>query len=397
MGPLREREAGGNGIERSLRVLVAPDSFKGTLSSVAVARALAAGWARARPGDTLALSPLADGGEGTLDAIEAAGAWERRETSASDPLGRPLQAGWLAAGDRAVVEMAAASGLSRLRPDERDPYGASSRGTGEILVAAIEAGARHVILGIGGSATTDGGRGLLEGMGATVTGPGLEDRDWSTVGVDLESLDDRLGSIALEVACDVDNPLLGQRGAAATYGPQKGALTGDIPTLDRRNASWADALDRATGRRERDTPGAGAAGGVGYALLSLTDRFASFALRPGVDLVMAATRFDEQLRTTDIVITGEGRIDAQTAHGKTALGVATRAHTAGVACYAIGGSVDPEGVAALAAAGATTVAVHDGPITLEAAIAAGTAPLEAAAERLARAITKQGGPATIPG
>jgi glycerate 2-kinase len=132
-------------------------------------------------------------------------------------------------------------------------------------------------------------------------------------------------------------------------------------------------------------------------LLSLTDRFASFALRPGVDLVMAATRFDEQLRTTDIVITGEGRIDAQTAHGKTALGVARRAHAAGVACYAIGGSVDREGVAALAAAGATTVAVHDGPITLEAAIAAGTAPLEAAAERLARAITKQGGPATIPG
>jgi len=364
---------------------------------VAVARALAAGWARARPGDVLGLSPLADGGEGTLDAIEAAGGWERQETTASDALGRPLQATWLAAGDRAVVEMAAASGLSRLTPDERDPYGASSRGTGEILLAAIESGARHVTLGIGGSATTDGGRGLLEALGATVTGPGPEDRDWSGVGVDLETLDDRLGSVAVEVACDVDNPLLGKRGAAATYGPQKGAMPGDIPTLDARNLAWADALDRATGRRERDTPGAGAAGGVGYALLSLTARFASLALRPGVDLVMAATAFEEQLRKSDVVVTGEGRIDAQTAHGKTALGVARRAHDAGVACYAVGGSVEPEGAAALTSVGATAVAVHERPISLADAVAAGAAPLEAAAERLARRITEGGGPATIGG
>jgi len=364
---------------------------------VAVTHALAAGWARARPGDTLRLSPLADGGEGTLDAIEAAGGWERQETTASDALGRPLQATWLAAGDRAVVEMAAASGLSRLTPDERDPYGASSRGTGEILLAAIESGARHVTLGIGGSATTDGGRGLLEALGATVTGPGPEDRDWSGVGVDLETLDDSLGSVAVEVACDVDNPLLGKRGAAATYGPQKGAMPGDIPTLDARNLAWADALDRATGRRERDTPGAGAAGGVGYALLSLTARFASFALRPGVDLVMAATAFEEQLRKSDVVVTGEGRIDAQTAHGKTALGVARRAHDAGVACYAVGGSVEPEGAAALTSVGATAVAVHERPISLADAVAAGAAPLEAAAERLARRITEGGGPATIGG
>jgi len=378
-----------------LRVLFAPDSFKGTLSSVAVARALAAGWARARPDDALRLAPLADGGEGTLDAIEAAGGWTRRWTTASDPLGRPIRAGWLSSGSRAVVEMAAASGLSRLALDERDPYAPSSRGTGELLMAAIGAGAREITLGIGGSATTDGGRGLVETLGGTVTGPGPEDHDWVTIGVDLDTLDGRLGSASMHVACDVDNPLLGPRGAAATYGPQKGARNADIPTLDRRNAIWAAALERASGRHERDTPGAGAAGGVGFALLSLADRFKSFALEPGVALVIAATGFGDGLADADVVVTGEGRIDAQTAHGKTALGVARRAKEAGVACYAVGGSVEPEGAAALAALGVTAVPVHDRPISLEAAIAAGAAPIEAAAERLARRITEDGGPATI--
>lgn len=378
-----------------MRILFAPDSFKGTLSSVAVARALAAGWARARPDDEVILSPLADGGEGTLDAIEAAGGWTRRRATASDPLGRRSGVSWLAAGSRAVVEMAVASGLSRLTLGERDPYAATSRGTGEILLAAIGAGAREITLGIGGSATTDGGRGLIEALGASVTGPGPEDRDWSTIEVDLDTLDGRTHSVALRVACDVDNPLLGRRGAAATYGPQKGAMPADIPALDRRNAVWADALERASGRRERDTPGAGAAGGVGFGLLAVRDRWKSFALAPGVELVMTATGFDDALGRADIVITGEGRIDAQTAHGKTALGVARRAQAAGVACYAVGGGVEPEGAAALAEFGATAVPVHDQPITLEAAMAAGAAPIEACAERLARTIAEAGGPATI--
>lgn len=370
-----------------LRVLFAPDSFKGTLSSVAVARALADGWHAARPADELALAPLADGGEGTLDAIEAAGGWTRRTTTASDPLGRPIDATWLAQGDDAVVEMAQASGLSRLTMDERDPYAASSRGTGELLLAAIESGARHVTLGIGGSATTDGGRGLLEALGAMVIGPGLEDRDWTAIEVDLTALDDRLAGVDVEVACDVDNPLLGARGAAATYGPQKGATRDDVPVLDARNAAWADALEAATGRHERATPGAGAAGGVGFALLALASRFGAFALRPGVDLVMAATGFEAKLRSSDVVVTGEGRIDAQTAHGKTALGVAKRAQAAKVRCYAVGGSVDPEGAAALAAVGVTVIAANDRPITLDEARAAGSAPVEAAAERIARGIT----------
>jgi len=380
-----------------LRVLFAPDSFKGTLSSVQVARALASGWARARPEDEVLLSPLADGGEGTLDAIEAAGGWERRGTRVADPIRREIEATWLrraaadgSGGALAVVEMAAASGLSRLTSGERDPFGATTLGTGQLLLAAIADGARSITLGIGGSATNDGGRGIVESLGGVV----LDGVD-GTLSVNLAGLDPRLGSVDLAVACDVDNPLLGPRGAAATYGPQKGASPEDVIALDARLAGWAGGLEAATGRRERDTPGAGAAGGVGFALLCLQDQFRGFGLRPGVELVMAATGFEAKLATADLVLTGEGRIDAQTAYGKTALGVATRARAAGVRCLAVGGSVEPEGASALGAVGAEAIAVHAGPITFEEAVAAGAAPIDACAERIARRITTEASRATI--
>jgi len=349
----------------TLNVLIAPDSFKGSLTSVEVARAIAAGWSRARPRDTIVLSPLADGGEGTLAAIEAAGGWAREMIRVHDPLGRPIDATYLRARDAAsaIVEMAQASGLSRVAAADRDPIAATSVGTGELLAAAIAAGADDVTLGIGGSATTDGGRGLLEALEAS----GLA-----------------LHEVVLAVACDVTNPLLGPTGAASIFGPQKGATLDQVRELDDRNARWADQLETATSRRERDTPGAGAAGGVGFALLAIQDRFKSFALRPGVDLVMEATGFDEKLATADLVITGEGRIDAQTAFGKTALGVARRAQAAGVPCIAVGGGVEPEGIEALAAVGAIAVPVTERPQTIEEAIAAGAAPIERCAERIAR-------------
>jgi glycerate kinase len=373
-----------------MRVLFAPDSFKGSLSSVAVARALAEGWRSARPDDELRLAPLADGGEGTLDAIEAAGGWVRRRSPAHDPLGRPIEAAWLQSpdGERAVVELASASGLSRVAAVERNPFAATTFGTGEIAGAVLRAGARSIVLGIGGSATTDGGRGLVEALGASVTGASRDAADWSRLAVELDDLDPRLGEVSLRVACDVDNPLLGPRGAAATYGPQKGAAAADVPVLDRRNRAWADALEAAVGRRERDTPGAGAAGGVGFALLCLAERFGDFALRPGVELVMAAVGFDEALRDAELVVTGEGRIDAQTGHGKTAFGVAKRAAAAGVRCIAVGGSVEPEGAEALAATGAEAIPVHDRPVALEAAMAAGAAPVRDCGERLARNATR---------
>jgi glycerate kinase len=346
-------------------VLIAPDSFKGSLTSVQVAQAVAGGWLRARPGDAVHLCPLADGGEGTLAAVEAAGGWQRVLADVHDPLGRPIRAAWLRSddGSRAYVEMAKASGLSIVRPEDRDPVRATSMGTGEALRDAIETDVAHVTLGIGGSATTDGGRGMLDALDGA-----------------------RLADVDLEIACDVSNPLLGPDGAAAIYGPQKGATAEQVRELDERNARWADELEAATGRRERDTPGAGAAGGVGFALLAIQDRFRSFALRPGIDLVMEAAGFDEKLASADLVITGEGRIDAQTGFGKTALGVARRAEAAGVPCIALGGGVEPDGIAALVAVGAVAVPVVERPQSVEAAMAAGVAPIERAAERVARLI-----------
>ncbi len=364
-----------------LQLLVAPDSFKGSLTSVEVARALADGWRLARPGDRVHLSPLADGGEGTLVAIEAAGGWTWCEAEALDPLGRPVRARWLARDDgrAAVVEMAAASGLSRLTASERDAAGATSHGTGDLLRAALDGGIRDIVLGIGGSATTDGGAGLLRALGARVAD--------DLASVDLHGLDPRLGETRLRIACDVTNPLLGPTGAAATYGPQKGAGPADVPRLDARLARFAQALEEATGRRERATPGAGAAGGVGFGLLCLSDRFASLELRPGVELVMEEAGFAPALASGDLVITGEGRIDAQTAFGKTALGVARRAEAAGKPCIAVGGGVTPEGIQALAAVGAVAIPVIEGPSSVETAMAAGTAPLERCGERIARLVS----------
>lgn len=362
---------------RRLTVLFAPDSFKGSLTSVQVASALASGWARARPADELLLAPLADGGEGTLAAIEAAGGWQWQEANVQDPLGRQTTARWLisATGDRAVVELAEASGLSRVAPAERDPVGAHTYGTGQLLEAVLDAGVRQITLGIGGSATSDGGCGLLSALGLTLD-----------PAVSLDGLDPRLGEVDMAVACDVSNPLLGERGAPATYGPQKGATPGQVGDLERLLGGWADGLEAATGRRERETPGAGAAGGVGFGLLSIQDRFRSFALRPGIDLVMEATGFDDKLARADVVVTGEGRIDAQTAFGKTALGVARRAHARGVPCIAVGGGVTPEGRAALKGV-AVAVPVAEHAQTVEEAMAAGAAPLEGCGERIAALVS----------
>jgi glycerate kinase len=383
-------------------VVLAPDSFKGSLTSVEVARALAEGWARARPDDELLLAPLADGGEGTLAAIGAAGGWLTASADVLDPLARPIQAAWLRSADgrSAVVEMARASGLSLVKAEDRSPLAATSFGTGQLLGAALDAGVRRVILGIGGSATNDGGAGLLQALGieawtgaavdrgaaaARLPAPIAPIRLAEVARVDLGRLDPRLSELQLRIACDVTNPLLGPIGATATFGPQKGVTPADALVLERALAVWAEALEAATGRRERDTPGAGAAGGVGFGLLCLRDQVGSLELVAGVDLVAEQTGLDAKLAGADLVITGEGRIDAQTAFGKTALGVARRARAAGVRCIAVGGGVEPGGIAALAPLGVEVVPVHPTPIPLEDAIAAGAAALVACGERLARA------------
>jgi glycerate kinase len=391
---------------RRLRVLLAPDSFKGSLTSVQVARCLASGWSRVRPIDELVLAPLADGGEGTLSAIAEAGGWEWQECPAHDALGRPLTARWLRSldGERGAVELAEASGLSRLPVDEpRAPLAATTEGTGEILRAVLDAGVRHVVMGVGGSATTDGGSGLLHALGASYRGGSLEPFPGpvpNLASVDLAGLDERLTDLQLRVACDVTNPLLGEQGAAAVYALQKGAWPEDIAKLEAWLAHYADLLEAASGVLAREKPGAGAAGGTGFGLMSLAPRLRSFDLIPGVELVMQETGFDSRLAAADLVITGEGQVDAQTAFGKTALGVARRAEAAGVPCLAVGGGVTAEGAAVLAAHGSVAVPVLDRPMTLRDAMAKAAPLVTSAGERLARLVAlgalvadRQGSPA----
>jgi glycerate kinase len=374
-----------------LRVLVAPDSFKGSLTPTQVAQALADGWRRGRPTDEIRLIPLADGGEGTLDAINATGTdWLELPAHARDPLGRPIRATFLRRRDEAVIEMAAASGLSRVPVAERDAMAASTLGTGQVLATAIGLGVRNVVIGLGGSATTDGGAGLLTALGARfLDSAGVDVPDGggglgALARVDLAALHEVLGEVHLTVASDVTNPLLGPRGAAATYGPQKGADPAQVAQLEANLARYADLVEAHIGRAVRDEPGAGAAGGTGFALLAIADRFASFAVRPGIEVVMELAGFDEALAQSDVVLTGEGRIDEQTPFGKTAFGVARRARAAGVACVCFGGGATPEGIEALAGIGAIVVPVVEYPMRVEEAMAAGPAPLVRAAERAAR-------------
>ncbi|MBA3778178.1 MAG: glycerate kinase [Chloroflexi bacterium] len=376
-----------------LHVLVAPDAFKGSLTAVEVAQALADGWRRARPGDEVRLSPLADGGEGTIAAVSAASGWTRLPAAGRDPLGRELPAHFLRAGDRGIVELAVASGLSRLDHDERDPLNASTFGTGLVVAAAIGLGVRSLVLGLGGSATTDGGSGILTALGARFLdaagddlppgGASLRQLD----SVDLSGIAPVLSEVHLTVASDVTNPLLGELGAAAVYGPQKGAKEAEIALLDAALERYATVLEHATGRSIRSIRGSGAAGGTTAGLLAIADRFASFEIRPGVEVVMELTGFAEALVDASLVLTGEGRIDDQTGHGKTVLGVAQKAAQARRPCICFGGSVTPAGMRVLATLGAVGVPVTEGPATLEEQIQAGIAPIERAADRTSRLVS----------
>lgn len=377
-----------------LRVLFAPDSYKGSLSSVEVAAALATGWARARPRDELLLAPLADGGDGTVEAVAAAvpAGLERHRLTVEDPLGRAIEATYvtLGGGAVAVVELAAASGLARLRPGELDARRASTDGTGTLLLDAMMGNARRIVLGLGGSATTDGGSGILRRLGARLLD--AEGRDLPPGGaalarigrLDLAGLAPRLGAVELIVASDVRNAMLGPEGAAAVYGPQKGATAAQVAELDAALARWADVLEAVAGRPIRDVPATGAAGGSLAALLAIEARLAGLEVRPGVEVVMELTGFEERLRRSDLVVTGEGRLDAQTAYGKTTAGVARLARAAGLAVAAVVGSLGESGKAVadefLDAVEPTVIP----PATVEAVMAAGAGPLSEAAERLAR-------------
>lgn len=326
-----------------MRVVVAPDKFKGSLSAPGVARALGEGLRRAAPAVEVVLVPVADGGEGTLDAAVAAG-FARVPVEVAGPTGRPLTSLLAVRGRTAVVEMAAASGLAVLPDGRTAPLEATSLGTGQLVRAALDRGCTEVVLAVGGSACTDGGAGLLAGLGAR-----LLDRDGGELApgggallhldrVDLSGLDPRLHDVDVVLASDVDNPLLGAKGAAAVYGPQKGAGPDDVALLERGLQRWVEALTEVLGPAAAalaEEPGAGAAGGVGYAgLVAL-----GAVRRPGIDVVLEQVRFCEHVAGAALVVTGEGSLDAQTLHGKAPAGVATAARAAGAPVVAVAGQV----------------------------------------------------------
>lgn len=331
-----------------MRVLIAPDSFKGSLSAPAAAEALARGWHRARPDDELVILPLADGGEGTVEALMAALGGEWRTTRVHGPLGQAVDARWALLGDggTALVEMAAASGLMLVPEDQRNPLRTSTFGTGELLRAALDAGARTVLMGIGGSATNDGGAGMAQALGFRLIRSDGSTLGHPAAGEDLEyiaSLDASrvpagLRQARLRVACDVDNPLHGPEGAAHVYGPQKGATPEMVRQLDAGLRAWARAVEKHTGRNHAEVPGTGAAGGLGFALHALCGA----ELVPGIDMVLDATRFAGKARGAGLVITGEGKIDSQTMRGKTIAGVVRRAREAGVPVRAFAGKLEVE-------------------------------------------------------
>ncbi|MBN6041095.1 glycerate kinase [Amycolatopsis sp. 195334CR] len=311
-----------------MKVVVAPDKFKGSLSAPLVAAVLTAGIRAGAPDAEVVRVPIADGGDGFAAAAIEAG-YREVAVTAQGPTGRPMRARYAARDGVAVIELAETAGLVALPGGVPKPMTASTYGTGLVVRAALDAGCRSIVLGIGGSASTDGGSGLLEALGARVVRRSLTE----VLAMDLSGLHPALASAEFVIAADVDNPLLGENGAAAVYGPQKGASPVQVALLDHALSSWADRLDAATGTDHRTTPGAGAAGGVGYGLVAALGA----TLRPGIDLVLDLTNFDEVLKDAHLVITGEGALDTQTLRGKAALGVATRARTASVPVVAVAG------------------------------------------------------------
>jgi glycerate 2-kinase len=380
---------------RSPRVLIAPDSFKGSLTQAEVAAAIAEGVRRALPDARPTELPLSDGGEGWLETLVAADPDGRvEEVAVGGPLGEATEGrfGLIEGGRTAVVEVAVASGLHLVEPTPQTFRAATSQGSGELLAAALDAGVSRAVVGLGGSATTDGGAGFAAALGARLLDPAGDPIDpvgggpAAVATVDLRGLDPRLAAVEVLGATDVDNPLLGPEGAAAVYGPQKGAGPDDVGPADAALAGFADRVEAALGRRLRAVPGAGAAGGLGFGLLAFCDA----RLVSGVELAFDLVGFDAALAGADLVITGEGRIDAQTLRGKVVAGVAGRARAAGVPAYAIGGAVDPavrRDWERFAAAGLVAVEpTLSRPLPAAEALepTAARARLVAAAERLAR-------------
>ncbi|NLI91921.1 MAG: glycerate kinase [Peptococcaceae bacterium] len=325
-----------------MKVLVASDSFKGSLSSIKVGEAVTEGVKRVFPDAVTRIIPIADGGEGTVEALVTAAQGKYVKRKVSSPLGEPIEAvmGMLPDGT-AVIEMAAASGLPLVPVEKRNPFITTTRGTGDLIKAALDEGAEKILIGIGGSATNDGGAGMVQALGGKLlnqNGKELSPGGAALVDlsrIDLSEMDHRLKDVQITVICDVDNPLCGPRGASAVYGPQKGATPEMVQYLDGCLSHYAEVIRSQLGMNIRDIPGAGAAGGLGAGLLAFTKA----ELKSGTEAVLDTIKFDDIIGEYDLVITGEGRIDAQSAFGKVPKGVGTRAQKHGKPVIAVVGSI----------------------------------------------------------
>ena len=327
----------------SLRILLAFDKFKGSLTSTEVAEAFALGLRDVVPDAVVDAVAVSDGGDGVLSTLVEAVGGEICRSMVHDPLNRPVEALWgtIERGGVAVIEMAEAAGLRLLEEGERNPLKTSTRGVGELMLKALDAGCRRMILGLGGSATNDGGMGMLQALGVEffdAEGGVLEasgEAMCRVARVDMRGLDPRFEGVEITIASDVDNPLYGQRGAARVYAPQKGATCDVVELLDRGLRSYHEAVKRAVGADYAHCAGAGAAGGVGYGLMSVLGA----TMRSGVELVMEMTQFEHRASRCDIIITGEGRLDAQTLMGKAPQGVLEVGKRLGISVIAVGGGV----------------------------------------------------------
>ena len=329
-----------------MKIIIAPDSYKESLTAMEVATAIENGFRQVIPNAEYIKLPMADGGEGTVQSLVDASNGTIIEHSVTGPLGEQVNGffGLMGDGKTAIIEMAAASGLHLVSPELRNPMLTTSFGTGELILAALDKGVEHIIVGIGGSATNDGGIGMAQALGVRFLdennkqisyGGGALDRLHH---IDISNIDPRLVSVRLEVACDVDNPLCGEKGASQVFGPQKGATPEMVTQLDNNLAHYAEIIKRDLGKDVKDMAGAGAAGGMGAALLGLFNA----QLRPGIEIVMDAVNLADVLKDADLVITGEGSIDSQTIHGKTPIGVARTAKRFNKPVIGIAGSLSSD-------------------------------------------------------
>ncbi len=373
-----------------MKIVIAPDSFKGSLTALQVAEAIEVGLRRVFPDAAIEKIPMADGGEGTVQSLVDATGGQILTTQVLDPLGNSINAqyGVLGDGITAVIEMAAASGLTLVPEDKRDPRVTTTYGTGELIRAALAHGCRKLIIGIGGSATNDGGAGMAQALGAkllTASGEQMEQGGGSLAtlnSIDLSELDLRIAETETVVACDVNNPLTGKQGASYVYGPQKGATPEMIRVLDANLVHFDKIVQRDLSKSVGNVPGAGAAGGLGAGLMAFLDA----SLKSGIEIVTDATQLSKRFAGADLVITGEGQINFQTVFGKTPVGVAKVAKTHNIPVIAIAGSIADNSNGVYDAGIDAMIDIIPKPMSLETAIENATTLIETAAERAGRMV-----------